>query len=324
MSLGDTLSDLFSTSTSGIDRANRRLAAAYGPATSAAKSALQKGQQGVIGSFGKDYVNPATGAVTGGQQSAIDALLSGGLGGVSALGEGEAQALGLQGQGIAPYASLWNQYAPGADLYWSGLGAGGMDPTAAANAFKASPFGQQLQSDLATAGEAGARGMGATGQTGQGLLDLARTQQGLTSQAEQGWLQDLFPAISGQQTAAGGLQRGYQAAAGVPGQFAPEIADIYTGLGSQLGGVYTGTGQSLADIFGVSAAGKAGGYSQFAPALANLAWQGKLGGPMTLAQGAAQDYAGSQAGATTGMNFIDALISGGSKVASAGLGATSV
>ena len=302
------LSDLFGV-TPNTKQANlrtRQLAAAYPRATAAATQPLQQGLQGTLGAY-QQYLPQATGALTGGETSAIGALQQGQAQALPALTGGEAQA-------AAPYQALMGEYDPAASLYWGGLGAGGPgSEAAAAAAFQGSPWGQELQANLGTMGEAVARGAGTSGQTGQGYIDAARDALGLTQQAEQGWLGSLAPALQGQQFAAGGLS-------GVVGQFAPEIAGLYTGTGAGMADIYGRTAQELANVYGTGAAGTAGGYSAFDPLMSQINWQGAIGGPAALQQGAYTNLGLQQQANAMGLQGLMGLIQGGAKIASAGMG----
>jgi hypothetical protein len=225
----------------------------------------------------------------------------------------EQQAQQLAQGGIDPYTSLWSQYAPGAQTYWDALGVGGgAGADAASAAFGASPFGRQLQANLATTGEALARGAGTTGQTGQGYIQGAQAVTGLTDQAMQQWLQSLSPAISGQQTAAQGLQAGSEFAAGIPSQFAPEIAGVQTGQGTSLANIYGQNAQQLAQAQQAAGQGIGAAYGQFAPLQSQINWQGILGPAQARIQGA---DAAAQAQATGQQNTINALMAAGKLIA---------
>jgi hypothetical protein len=221
---------------------------------------------------------------------------------------GEQQALDLAQQGVAPWQSLYNQYAPGAQAYWGGL----LGDPSALGQFQASPFGQELQANLGTTGEAIARGAGTTGQTGQGYIQGAQAATGLTDQAMQNWLQSLSPALAGQQTAAQGIQAGQQFQAGIPSQFAPEIAGVQTGQGTSLANIYGQTAQELAQAQQAAGQGIGQAYGQFAPLQSQIGWQAALGPAQARLQGA---DAAAQAQATGQQNTINALMAAGKLIA---------
>lgn len=307
--------------TSGLNRATRQLANAYGPAGWAAGRSLETGETGAIDAYNQ-ALQQQTGTLQGSVAPQVGALSGGGQSAIGALMGGEQEALGLTGAGIAPWESLWSQYAPGAGTYWDALGVGGgAGADAASAAFNASPFGRQLQTNLGTVGEALARGAGTTGQTGQGYIQGAQAVTGMTDEAMQNWLQSLYPAIQGQQTAAGGIQQGFGQAAGIPSQFAPEMAGVYTGTGTGVANVYGQTAQDLAAAQQAAGQGIAGSYGQFAPLQAQLNWQRILGGPQARVQGAGNVLGAQQAGNQSAISLLTGLADAAAKGAGAFYGA---
>lgn len=215
--------------------ANKGFNYATGKLTGGFDDALSALQQGVGDATGvlKDWYGEGRKDIGNYSQQAIDALKG-----------GTQQQVGAYQQGIAPWQQLFEQYQPGAETYWGALN-GGQGANDAFNQFWNSTGSQSaLDRGLEGVSRVGQN----TGQLGAANSDAIKYSQDLNQQQFQSFLQDLLPAISGQQAAATGIQKGYGDIGSAYGQQGAGIAELLGNTGSALAGMATNEGTNLGNL----------------------------------------------------------------------------
>jgi|SRR6185369_10711298 len=268
-----------------------------GPGTTAANKAYRATTGGLTSGFSSasgyltNAQKQAAQAFSQGQGQAVNALTDQQRQAIAAAQSGQSQAIGAAQQGVTPWQQLFAQYQPGAETYWGALGIGSPEQIDAARArFTASP-GYQYQLDQgleSTDRRAAARG-NITGAT----PDELAYAENLANQDYGNWLTRLGVAIPGQQTAAGGIERGSSRVANLFSHGGDEVADLYSNLGSNLSNVYQNTAGRFGDLYGKTGT-----------ALADLIYKTKTGIGQAGAQ-KAQDIFGAKTGAA--QNSLNAL-----------------
>jgi hypothetical protein len=134
----------------------------------------------------------------------------------------------------------------------------------------------------------------------------------LARRGTQDYINNLAPALSGQQTAAGGIQQGFGALGNLFSQGGQQQASVYenlnpaslySNLGANLSNVYTGTSGKLGDL-----------YAGTGDTLAKLAYQNAVA-KGNLGSQRYQDIYGAQK--TADMNTLNALFKVGDTAAMA-------
>ena len=218
------LFDIFDPS-GGIDAANT--------AFNAQEEGFNKGFTGA-----KKYVNQ-------GVQGGTKALRQGQQQGIGALNQGLEAGTGYLNQALSPYADLYSRAQQGFDAYGNAFGLGGQEGyDQARESFQTSPgyeFQQQQGLDAINR-TANARGMLASGNNSQDLLDYS---QGLANQEWGNYTAGLRPYLDLAPNLAGGQANLYGQLANLESNTAGNKANIYGQTGTNIANLKSNAGNTL-------------------------------------------------------------------------------
>jgi len=195
---------------------------------------------------------------------------------------GKTEALGYQGQALAPWQTIFGQGQPAVNTYYGALGIGGPGAQAAAqNAFTASPayeytLGQGLEglSRLGTS----------TGQLGQADMNAMQFAHNLSNQDYQQWLNNLSQGFGQETAGAGGQSNAYGNMSNIATGAARDLSQIQTNRYNTIGAAQSqlplainaanmgGAANSLSALFGLGGLAMGGGGGGFGTPGSSANW----------------------------------------------------